>query len=238
MISEAQSEPDNDIKNNSQSSYPTPLSAKRHWLTLTAVAIFIALTALFFLSNLISPPSSQIHLRQIDWKATLDNFDKASNVLQNVFTVIALIIGGVWTYFTFVKGRALTPRLEPKLSLKTFKSGERKYLVVTVQLKNAGSAKVDIVQRGTLVGIYSYEPNTTEPASEDIRWNKYKASSILKDHHWIEPGETIEEPVLVPLPASASAIYKVLLRVNSKKTTWTIEAIIEGRTDPATHLSI
>lgn len=234
ITSEAQNERDIEDRNNRQSSYPKQLTSKKKWLTLTSVAVvlFIVLAGLFFSPELINSSSSQI-----DWDATLDNLDKASSILQNVFTVIALIVGGVWTYFTFVKGRALTPRLEPKLSLKTFRNGAHKYLVINVQLKNAGSSKVDIVQRGTLVGIYSYEPNSIEPPTEDIQWNRYKASPILKDHHWIEPGEIIEEPVLVPLPTSEYAIYKVLLRLNSKKTTWTTEAIIEGGDDPSTHAS-
>jgi hypothetical protein len=176
-----------------------------------------------------STPTPQSSPKKPDGESTLDNLEKVSNIIQSIFTIIALIVGAIWTYFTFVKGRALTPRLEPKLSLKTFTTGNQKYLVATIQLKNAGSTKVDIVQEGTILGVFSYEPIPTTAEVESIEWSKYKASPILKDHYWIEPGETLEEPVLFTLPVTNLAIYKVLLRINSKKTTWTIEAITEGK---------
>lgn len=54
--------------------------------------------------------------------------------------------------------------------------------------------------------------------------------TILKDHQWIEPGEVIEEPLLVPVPETESIFFKVRLRVNSHDKIWETAAIIEDET--------
>lgn len=176
-----------------------------------------------------SSPAAQTTPKITDANTNLEAWQKPLDIVQSMFTITALIVGGIWTYFTFIKGRTLTPRLEPKLSLRVFKMGTQKYLSARIQLTNTGTSKVDILQEGTLLGVFSFEPGMTGVKAEDIKWERYdKASTILKDHHWIEPGETIEEPALIPLPPADLTIYKVLLRINSKKTTWIVEAIIEG----------
>lgn len=164
----------------------------------------------------------------IDWEATLSSWEKVTSIAQNIVTVIAIFIGAIWTYYTFIKGRTLTPRLELKILPRIFKSGNLKYLVATIQLKNAGSSKVDIVQKGSLLGVYTYEPKQNKDSPESVEWVQYRASSVLANHHWIEPGEIVEEPVLIPIVENDSTIYKVLFRINSRQTTWMVESIIEG----------
>ena len=175
-----------------------------------------------------SPPLASV--ATTGWKATLDNVEAGANIAQSAITILAIIVGGIWTYFIFVKNRVLMPHLEAKVMGRVFGGGggSRKCLVVTAQLKNIGSSKVDIVQEGTLIGLYLYEPKSDKSYAAEEDWSRSEASPILKNHHWIEPGEMVEEPVLFVIPDNDDVIYKALFRVNTPKTTLMVEAIIEA----------
>jgi hypothetical protein len=205
------------------------------------VPLFVVILNLFLwaalslaISSLVNPGggavgSSQMTQTAADGTMALDDWDKVFSILSNLATIVALVLGGIWTYYTFIKGRTLTPHLEPKVYGRVLKKEEEKYLLATIQIKNIGATRVDIERSGTVLVVYLYRANIKNPAREDDLWERfYKAPPILTNHYWIEPNETIEEPALIPLPAIDSAIYKIRLRVNSTKTTWTADTIIEG----------
>ena len=82
--------------------------------------------------SLQAPPTSV-------WMKALDAADK-------LVKIAAIVIGGVWAYYKFVKGRFYRPRLEPSVTAETFRSADRDYVVVSTSLKNVGTSKIDIQQ--------------------------------------------------------------------------------------------
>src|SRR5215213_5150613 len=78
----------------------------------------------------------------VDWTRTKDFTEALTNVTQSV----ALLAGGVWAYFKFVKGRTFRDRLTPTVSGRLVSINGAIFLVVTTEIKNVGLSKITIDQ--------------------------------------------------------------------------------------------
>ena len=150
-------------------------------------------------------------------------------VLESIATTIALIIGGIWAYFNFFKGRAYHHRLEPKIMCKTFKRDGAYYLLTISQLTNVGLSRVDIEQKGSGLRILNYKPEAARRMlGEDAGWQHLVTYPVFTKHKWIESKETIEDPFLIELRDSSAVASKLELRiVSTKKLNWATSTIVE-----------
>ena len=142
----------------------------------------------------------------MDIKNILDN-------LQKVFTILAILIGGIWAYFNFFKGRVYRIRVEPTISGKVFDKDGTTYLIVKLQLKNAGLSKVDIQHKGSGFRIFTYKEEGQPPDTQPVESERLGTFSIFEDHGWIESGETIVEEQLVSIPNNHHFAFLLELRV-------------------------
>jgi hypothetical protein len=156
----------------------------------------------------------------INWPETLSNSEK-------VVKIAAVVIGGVWTYLKFIRGRIYRPRLKPSVSGRIVIVGGQPYLVVSLGMENVGSSKVDISQRGTGLRVFSPEltPNATPPSQ--VGWMHLGTFSVFEKHGWIETGECVQDELLISLPLVASA-FKLEFRVVAKGIEWQSRAIVES----------
>lgn len=131
----------------------------------------------------------------------LDNIKTFVDILGTSVTAVALIIGGVWAYFKFVKGRTYRPRLEVGL-FGQWRSVDDKHLVqARITVKNIGASVVTLLQEGTglRVSVLALDqPKAPTPAI----WERLKVFEVLTDHKWIEPGETVSDDLLLDLGVS------------------------------------
>jgi len=74
----------------------------------------------------------------IDWARTKD----FSEVFANVTQTLALMAGGVWAYFKFVKGRTFEDRLTPTVNGKFVSINGSVYLIVTTLLENVSLSRI------------------------------------------------------------------------------------------------
>lgn len=205
---------------------PTPWWKRRIVQWLVFIIIFVILAVVFASQLALLSPSTY---QKVDWTVTLERWGKLSGIAQSVATVIAIFLGGFWTYFTFIKGRTLKEQLEPKITTKIMMCGSDKFLVAAINLKNTGKTIVNFQQSGKRLVVFRYHASTDSTAVMEKNWRVYYAApTILRDHLAIEPNEQIEEPVLIPLEKDGQHIYMVRLRIPSKKTTWTVDTIIDG----------
>jgi hypothetical protein len=72
-------------------------------------------------------------------RLTLDAIDKSVKV-------VAVILGGIWTYLNYIRGRTFKRRLEPRISGEVcmVSSTSTPMISGSVQAKNVGLSKVDI----------------------------------------------------------------------------------------------
>src|SRR3989442_15004843 len=82
------------------------------------------------------------------WSNLIDNAQKIGNL-------IAVLVGGLWVYFNYFRGRTFYPRLQLELTGRIVRRGGSNYVLVTMQLKNTGLSRVDIEQEGSGLRISS-----------------------------------------------------------------------------------
>jgi hypothetical protein len=150
----------------------------------------------------------------------LADLQKVVDIAQKLFTIAAIIVGGVWTYFNFFQGRTFRMRLEPSVSgvISTFDGAN--HLIVSISLKNVGLSKVEIEQRGSALQVLSYEAPIHIASIERASWNILKVLPVFEAHEWIEPGELVEEQHLLLTPDGTYKAFQLQLRIVSKGIVW------------------
>ena len=177
----------------------------------------------------------------IDWPRTWEIAENVSGVLQNIATVTALILGGVWTYYLFIKGRVLKPRLELSVAGKIVPIESYKYIRISVGLKNVGSSKVEITREGFGLDIFAQRHRPAVHPEDSVKykvlginWEKLLPFDVLTRHAWIEPGETIRDELMAEILVSDSIAYKIDFVIFAGGMRWVATSIVYPQLgDPA-----
>lgn len=137
------------------------------------------------------------------------------DTIEKLFRIAAYIIGALWVYFNFWKGRTYRPRIEPMITGQILNHQRSKLVKIVINLKNVGLSKVDVKKKGTALRLLSYDSlNINDP------WKHQRTISILSAHEWIEPGETVGEQFLIPVTGTNLIAVKAEVILVSKKTMW------------------
>lgn len=167
--------------------------------------------------------------------ADASSFKNLAEGIKNVVTTSAVIIGGIWAYLKFVRGRTYRPRLSVDVAgqwLKLDDAGPsrrglaqwilgrpaddsaRNVFQTRIRVTNIGASKVSLKQYGT--GLLVSFPAQQQPEPPyDFEWDyapKYRGDDqpqtfeILKQHAWIEPGETVSDDLLLDLDRSPEIV--------------------------------
>jgi hypothetical protein len=142
------------------------------------------------------------------------------DIIERTCKIAAYFIGALWVYFNFFKGRTYRPRLEIKVTGSLNQKNQSHFLNLQIHVKNVGLSKVDIKQKGTGLRIIVYNSS-----SDGNKWTHLDTIAILETHQWIEPGESVEEPVLFPLAFEPTGV-RIEVQVVSTKTMWETAAIL------------
>lgn len=135
-------------------------------------------------------------------KSTLDNAKDIADIISSIATALALLIGGVWAYFKFVRGRTYRPRVEMQLAGEWWAAAEGKCpFRARVTIKNVGSSKLKLRQMGSGLRVSMLDPDQPAPPAS-ARWREGKVYTIFDQHAWIESGETVSDVVLLDLGVS------------------------------------
>jgi hypothetical protein len=163
---------------------------------------------------------------EVNWNDMLSN-------AEHVATVLGIAAAGVWGYFNFIKSRTYHPRMEMTVSGDIRHVGEHHYLVPRITLNNIGNSKIALLQKGS--GYRIWVATTQGQHLHEVEWSKgTQVYSMFKDHHWIEPGESIfDETRLIPLPGDCIAAKieaRLLAQVKrfprKKNTEWNGAAVV------------
>jgi hypothetical protein len=146
-------------------------------------------------------------------KATLlDNVKTVVDIIGTAVTAAAVILGGIWAYFKYVKGRTYRPRLGVGLAGQWRLVDGRRLLHAHITVENIGASKVTLLQRGTGLRVSVLAPDQpVAPAS--AAWEHLRVFEILREHQWIEPGETVSDDLLLNLgiPEPAPTLFEARL---------------------------
>jgi hypothetical protein len=142
------------------------------------------------------------------------------DIVQKLFTIAAIIVGGIWTYFNFFRGRTYRMRLEPAVSGKVATLDGVSHLIATMNLKNVGLSKVEIEQKGSALLVRSYEAPSGTTNAVSATWKDLAVFPVFESHQWIEPGEPIAEQRLIVIPTSVHTAFQLQLRIISHNISW------------------
>ena len=70
-----------------------------------------------------------------------------TGVADNIVTSAAVVIGGIWVYFKFIRGRTFADRAELDVSLSLERTVGPMYLCATVTIKNTGLSEYSFEQK-------------------------------------------------------------------------------------------
>jgi len=161
----------------------------------------------------------------VDWTRTKDFSDAFANITQS----LALIAGGVWAYFKFVKGRTFQARLTPTVSGKFVSIDGSAFLIVTTLLENVGLSRIVFDQEASSVVVFEYVPAEAEEIlSVQNKW--LTVLEVFRDKdRYIEPNEIVERQTLIALPRISNIGYQLELRVFSDSGyTWRTTTVVRG----------
>jgi hypothetical protein len=169
----------------------------------------------------------------IDW-TKFETWKDAASTAQSVVTILALIIGGVWTYTLFIKQRTDKPRLRSTLNLQVapFRNHQR-LLVVDLSVLNAGNTLIELDQGMIAIkqvvpvpaeaDAYTQEPIAIHPQSDGVHFKSGLTDSTPLDGKLqLEPGEMeqIHTELIIPCSVQVAEISSFLTNKSLGGTGW------------------
>jgi hypothetical protein len=160
----------------------------------------------------------------VDWTRTKEFIDAFANVTQS----LALIAGGIWAYFKFAKGRTFQDRLTLTVSGRFVSIDRSIFMVVTMQLKNAGLSRISFDRKVSSLVVSEYVP-AEAAAIMTVTSNSLDRFEVFTDRdRYIEPNEFVERQMLIALPRASPIGYQVEFQVLSDTARgWRTTAIVE-----------
>lgn len=124
---------------------------------------------------------------------------------QNAIQGAAIVVGGAWAYFKFVKGRTLHRRAELDVDASLLAYGLS--IRAKATMRNTGAAKIPL--RLKIVQVETFEPGDVDEHGRPAWREIAKKTPLFSDHDWIESQETIGDDLLVPIPDPSNAAVAI-----------------------------
>lgn len=164
-------------------------------------------------------------LEQVTNAGPYQGLEQVTNICRNVAQVSAIIIGGLWAYLKFVRGRTFRYRGELSVTAKHYTFEDEPAIWAEVRFKNAGLSRIPLAELGAQVAL-TWLPSGRwghGPAVWSVEDNSDWAPStaVLLEHEAVEPGEEVsDEQLIVPsvdLEAGLPIAYRIKATITSPR---------------------
>jgi hypothetical protein len=122
-----------------------------------------------------------------------DWIDAALHLVQ----AAAIVIGAVWAYYKFFKGRIFNRRAELTVSASLITTNPPHAIRAKATLKNAGGA--DVPLRAKILRVYLLKADDIDEKGRLV-WHDVAKAAVFADHDWLESQEQITDDVVIALP--------------------------------------
>jgi hypothetical protein len=129
-----------------------------------------------------------------------------ADIIETIVTPLAVIVGALWAYFKFARGRIFRPRIGIDMSAQWVDVDEVSWFQVRVRVKNIGASKISLEQKGTGLRVSIFSP-AQHAAPATASWNRIKTCPILEAHSWVESGETVSDDLLINLGVAPCPVF-------------------------------
>jgi hypothetical protein len=160
----------------------------------------------------------------IDWARTKEFVE----TLKNAVEIAAVLGGGLWAYFKFVKGRTFQESLTPQISGKFVLIDGATYLIVSTGVKNVGSSRIVFSAAASALIVFEYQPSS-QPDIHTVADKRLTSFDVFSlNDQYVEPNEILEEQRLIAIPTSPKLGLRLELEVMSASGfTWRASTIVD-----------
>lgn len=173
--------------------------------------------------DLVLASSSIVHILK-------DNKDAAS-AIESIAKILALVVGGWWTWQTYVRKRVQFPSAKVEHVIHHWEDGELKFLRVTVRMTNTGNVLIPIAEGCTWVQQLTPLPPEVQnaicsgkdpmpPDATEFDWDMIKERTLKAGQFEIEPGEVEEFHFDFTIEQSVSRVLIYSHMENPTKSGW------------------
>jgi len=158
----------------------------------------------------------------------MTNLSYIIDVIQKIISILAIIAGGLFTYYKFIKGRVYRSRLEPDITGEIIQINDIYYLKIIVSIKNIGISKILINKEGTAISKYFNRTIVENTQLNKVEWDetKFVSFDVFIDHSTLESGEYIGDNLLIILPRDRFDAIKIELRIVSRDIEWSTSEVL------------
>jgi hypothetical protein len=152
--------------------------------------------------------------------------------VQNIVSVLAIILGAIWAYYKFLRGRTFSHRAELAVTGDLLGNEDKRAIRARVTLKNMGLTKLPL--RTKVVRVDAIYP----AGWDDRKWERLTTVNVLEPHEWVEPQEPIADEVLIPLEGAQDALAFVVQAIVFERRKkggglqWTAQQIVPSELTP------
>ncbi len=148
---------------------------------------------------------------------------------EAIVKVAAILIGGLFTYYRFIRGRVFATRLTPGIVGKIVNTEAGRLVKFTVTVANTGNAKVPLNLDKTFVEVKTLD---AQKKYSVVTWGlRQRVPVFANDERWIESGETATWGDVVAISDDVEAVClqfavtctRPLLR--SEGNSWVIQTV-------------
>lgn len=147
--------------------------------------------------------------------------EEITTAAYNIVTSSAVIVGGIWAYFKFVRGRTFANRAELNVSISFERADARLHLSAIFTLKNTGQSRIPLNSKMKAARLFGMVDSQESDGPAETRWERIKTTPIFEQHEWLEAYETVTDTVVYRLPAPGSH--------HIWHTAYQVEAIVGAR---------
>lgn len=146
--------------------------------------------------------------------------------VQSALTSMAIVAGGIWAYFKFIRSRLFHAKIEIQLDAEFAFGVSEDVVVASVQVKNVGFTKasfeLDICSLEVCLSEFRPQLDFTDAA----RWRQVATIPILYHHHWLEPGETAREQEAITLHDRVDLAARLVAVVSNGQSLWKASTVL------------
>ena len=154
------------------------------------------------------------------------SFIEILEITGKIVTTLAILIGGFWAYYKYIKGRLFHPRLELFIDGKIIRLESNAQLLLNYEIKNVGLSKVDIDKDASGIRVMKYYPQDDSLEIESVEWENIGSFPVLEKHSWVESKEIIKDSNLFSISETQDIVYKANIRIVGKGKSWDAGSII------------
>jgi hypothetical protein len=153
------------------------------------------------------------------------HFTFALDVADKIIKLAAVLLGGVWTYWNYQKGRTYEQKLELDIVGTVFTRGNL-YCDIKLTVKNIGNTQ----------HVVEHEDTSCELSivREDLSEEIIRVFDIFTEDDTLEPGEAMADTLCWSVPETAERIVwmKVTLLVVSDGVQWSRTDLVRTAVNP------